>query len=133
MDSARVRSNISLYLKKESCIFIMYNVIKDYREYSVKNNIYFKEDEVSTKILFKKCNQYHQHYLLYENNNGRGTKIETKCYKNNFFEKCDGWYTNEKRCGCGVKWCWDEEDTDYTNLHHINISYTEPTGNPTKY
>ena len=26
-----------------------------------------------------------------------------------------------------------EEDTDYTNLHHINISYTEPTGNPEKY
>ena len=38
----------------------------------------------------------------------------------------------KKRCGCYIKWCWDEEDTDYTNLHHINISYTRPAGNPEK-
>ena len=131
MDVARVRSNIGLYLKKESNID---NVIKEYKEYSVKNKIYFKEDKISTKKLFEKCNLYHQHYLLYKNNGGRGTKIKTKCYKNNFYDEfymCDGWYTNEKRCGY-VKWYWDEEDTDYTNLHHINISYTRPSGNPEK-
>ena len=129
--TADLARDISLHLKKEKCIFTFNNVIKHYKEYSVKNNIYFKEDEISTKNLIKKCNQYHQYYLLYINNGGRGTKIDTKCYKN--YEDCNGWYTNEKRCGCGVKWCWYEEDTDYTNLHHINISYTEPTGNPEKY
>ena len=131
MTTARVRSNIAMYLKKESNIE---NVIKEYKEYSVKIKIYFKEDEISTKKLFEKCNLHHQHYLLYENNNGRGTKIETKCYKSNFYDdfyNCNGWYTNEKRCGCYVKWYWDEDtDTDYTNLHHINISYTRPTGDP---
>ena len=132
--TADMAKDISLHLKKEKCKVTFNNVIKHYKEYSVKNNIYFKEDEISTKNLIKKCNQYHQHYLLYINNNGRGTKIETKCYKNYYSDgKCNGWYTNEKRCDCGVKWCWNEEDTDYTNLHHINISYTEPTGNPEKY
>ena len=32
----------------------------------------------------------------------------------------------KKRCGCYIKRYWDEEDTDYTNFHHINISYTRP-------
>ena len=106
-------------------------IIKDYMKYAIKNNIYFNEDEVSSKNLFKKCNQHRQHYLLYKNNYDRGTKIETKCYKKYFSsEICDGWYTNEKRCGCGVKWYWDEGDTDYSDLNVINIFDKIPTGNP---
>ena len=58
-------------------------------------------------------------------------KTDTKCYKNST-EICDEWYTNEKRCGCGIKWYWDEGDTDYSNLNLINIFDKIPTRNPDK-
>ena len=39
-----------------------------------------------------------------------------------FNVQCDGWYTNSKRCDCGIKWCWFEgKGVVYTNLEHFNI------------
>ena len=51
--TADLARDISLHLKKEKCVFTFNNVIKHYKEYSVKNNIYFKEDVISTKNLIK--------------------------------------------------------------------------------
>ena len=39
-----------------------------------------------------------------------------------------GWYTNEKRCDCGIKWFLDDTDVDYTDLNVINIYDDLPTG-----
>lgn len=94
--------------------------------YAVKNNIFFNEDELSSKKLFLECNKHRQQYLLYYNNGCRGSKIDTKCYKN--FNECMGWYTNEKRCDCGIKWFLDDTDVDYTDLNVINIYDDLPTG-----
>ena len=102
-------------------------IIYDYMKYPTKNKIYFNEDNLSSKKLFSECNQHRQHYLLYENNGGRGSKIDTKCYKDS--NECNGWYTNEKRCGCGIKWYWDDWCIDYFDLNLINIYDKTPTGN----
>ena len=56
--------------------------------------------------------------------------VKNKIYLNeDNLNECNGWYTNEKRCGCGVKWCWDDWCIDYFDLNVINIFDKTPTGN----
>jgi hypothetical protein len=88
------------------------------------------------------CNKLHQHYLLYEINDGKGYFVDTGCDKyENYSNDCRGHWTGEQRdggiCGCKVDsgnnaenrmWVWNAYSFDPNDVKRFNIESAVPYG-----
>lgn len=119
-------------LKYDACCELekLIEYVPDYINYAKEKMPNYEEfilTNISIKDLIKKCNEFHQKYLLTESNNGRGwhsNRTRDSC------TDCNGWYYNDKRCECGnfKNWCWNSDGVDFSKVKQFTIFNTAPFG-----
>ncbi len=105
--------------------------IKDYRDYAREHGVFDDEVPKTDTEMIIACNQHRQHYLLYEQNDGLGCNVDTRCHKQSYWNQdCDGFDTGlgSGSCPCNRFWCWDDDDFDPTDTEYFNIHSVMPYG-----
>lgn len=108
-------------------------IISKYTDYAIKNKVFSGDEIPDDDTLIVACNNFHQNYLLLEQNNGLGHKAATGCGLNpsaiDSNSKCGGVYTNgDPFCKCGQKWFWNSIGFDPRDLEAFDIENAYPYG-----
>lgn len=108
-------------------------IISKYTDYAIKNKVFYGDEIPDEDTLIVACNNFHQNYLLIEQNNGLGHKAATGCNEKlvtiESKSTCAGVYTNGNPfCKCGQKWVWNSIGFNPRDLEIFDIESAYPYG-----